>query len=162
MKVNTTRFGVLEIDDSSVIRMPRGPLGFDEQTDYCLIQHRPDTNFRWMQSIDEPGLAFVVVDASDFFENYEIEIPDAEAERIHLESAEDAIALLVVTIGDQGREITANLAAPIVLNSRELIGLQVVLQDNRFPVKHPLGTKIEKPDQPTTSDSEAAVAAKAA
>ncbi len=60
MKANTTRFGVLEVDDSSIIRMPKGPLGFEEQTQYILIQHREDTNFRWLQSLEEPSLAFVV------------------------------------------------------------------------------------------------------
>src|SRR3989339_1909025 len=129
MEVNTTRFGVLEIDESSIIRMPKGPIGFEKQKDYCLIQHRPDTNFRWLQSVDEPGLAFVVVDPSEFFTDYEIELSDTEAEKLRLKDADDAMVLVVVTINDRGQEISANLAAPVVVNSKELIGAQVVLQN---------------------------------
>jgi flagellar assembly factor FliW len=118
--------------------MSRGPLGFEDQTDYCLIQHRPDTSFRWLQSIDEPSLAFVVADPSEFFADYDIEVPDSETGILRLKNPDDALVLTIVTISDGGSRITANLAAPIVINSRELIGLQVILQDNRHSVEQPL------------------------
>jgi flagellar assembly factor FliW len=76
MRVETSRFGELEVDESSVINMPRGPIGFEDYTRFVLIEHRPDTEFRWMQSIDESTLAFVVVDPSKFFKDYEVEISD--------------------------------------------------------------------------------------
>ncbi len=148
MKITTTRFGVIEIDDSSVIRMLRGPIGFEDYKNYCLIQHRPDTSFRWLQSVDEPSLAFVVVDPSQLFEDYNIELSDADAEALHLKRAEDALVLTIVTIGEGGKEITVNLAAPIVINANELIAMQVVLQDGRYPVRQPLTTvREEKSDQ---------------
>jgi len=161
MKVATTRFGLLEIDDSSIVRMPKGPIGFEEYTDYCLIQHRPDTSFRWLQSIDEPSLAFVVADPSQFFVDYDIEIPDAETEMLHLQKADDALVLTIITIEDGGKDITANLAAPIVVNSKELIGMQVVLQDNRYSVKHPLVVnrdrgKAQQAEQDPTAAAKAA------
>jgi len=151
MNVKTSRFGTIEVDDSSIIKMRRGPLGFEEQTDYILLQHRPDTSFRWLQSLEEPSLAFVVVDPSDFFTDYDIEIPDSDAEALHLEKAEDAIVLSVVTLGANAQEVTANLAAPIVINSKELIGMQAVLQDNRYSVRHPL---VEKTDETTAEQAE--------
>jgi flagellar assembly factor FliW len=148
MKVNTTRFGVIDTDDSSVITLVKGPLGFEPQNRYCLIQHRPDTKFRWLQSLDDGSLAFVVVDPSEFFTNYEFEVSDTDAEKISLDSAEDALALAIVTIGKGGEEVTANLAAPILINAKNLAGTQVVLQDNSYSVKHPL---VEQP----VRDSEA-------
>ena len=145
MKVETTRFGVLEIDESSLVKMPSGPLGFEEQTTFCLIQHRPDTNFRWLQSVDEPSLAFVVVDPAEFFEDYAIEISDADSEKLELESEDEALVLVVLTMGAEGTQVTANLAAPIVVNSRTLVGLQVVLQGDRYGVKHTLAQQDKKP-----------------
>ncbi|MCX8052611.1 MAG: flagellar assembly protein FliW [Armatimonadetes bacterium] len=138
MKVATTRFGLLDIDDSSVVKMVKGPVGFEEYTRYCLIQHRPDTSFRWLQSVEEPSLAFVVADPSQFFTDYDIELSDADVESLRLEKAEDAMVLTIISISDGGKEITANLAAPIVINTKELIAMQVILQDNRYSVKHPL------------------------
>ncbi len=150
MKVETTRFGVLEIDDSSVVKMPSGPLGFEEQTTFCLIQHSPDTSFRWLQSVHEPSLAFVVVDPAEFFEDYAIEISDADSEKLELESEGEALVLVVLTVGAEGRQVTANLAAPIVVNSRTLVGLQVVLQDERYGVKHVLASQDKKPSAEST------------
>lgn len=152
MKVNTTRFGAIEIDDSSVITLVQGPIGFEDHNRYCIIQHRPDTKFRWLQSLEDPSLAFVVVDPSEFFANYEFEISDSEAQKLHLEGAEDAMALTIVTIDKATEEITTNLAAPILVNSRKLLGAQVVLQDNSYSVRQPL---VEQ----STKDSETRVCA---
>ncbi len=140
MKVETTRFGALEVDEQSTLQMADGPLGFEGQTQFCLIQHRPDTNFRWLQSMTDPGLAFVVVDPAEFFEGYDIEITDADAEKLALTDAKDALVLVILTIGENGESITANLAAPIVVNSKSLVGMQVVLQDERYCVRHALPT----------------------
>ena len=138
MKVDTTRFGVLEVDESSMLKMPKGLLGFENRTEFVLIQHRPDTAFRWLQSREDPDLAFVVVDPSDFYCDYAIEISDADAGALDLTSEKDALVMAIVTISNQGKEVTANLAAPIVMNSKELRGMQIILQDNRYGVKHPL------------------------
>lgn len=150
MKVETTRFGTLEIDDTSLIRMPRGPFGFEDYTDYIILQHRPDTSFRWLQSANEPSLAFVVVDPSQYFAGYEVEISDADAEALHLADEEDALVLSIVSFADGGKQINANLVAPLVINSKELIGMQVVLQDNRYGVKHALVEKAQQESNETT------------
>lgn len=138
MKIETTRFGALEIDDESIITMPKGPLGFEDNTKFVTIQHREDTAFRWLQSVEEPSLAFVVVDPSRFMDNYDIEISDMDVEKLQLESDKDAFILAIARISDGGKQIALNLAAPIVINSRNMTGMQIVLQDNRYAVKHPL------------------------
>ncbi|MGI6296770.1 MAG: flagellar assembly protein FliW [Armatimonadota bacterium] len=138
MKVETTRFGVVEIDEASLVSLPGGLLGFEDYRQYCLIQHRPTAKFKWLQSIEEPSLAFVVVDPSEHFEDYEIEIGDSDIQKIQLCCAEDAIVLVIVSIRDGGKSISANLAAPIVVNSKNLTAAQIVLQDERYETRHPL------------------------
>jgi flagellar assembly factor FliW len=143
MKVETSRFGAIEVEESSIIKMPRGLIGFEQYTSFVLVEHRPDTNFRWLQSTEESSLAFVVVDPSKFYADYEVEISDADAEKLNLKSASDTSVLVVATVSS-GEEITANLAAPVVINMKEMLGMQVILQDNRYPIKHPLVAIIEK------------------
>lgn len=136
MKVETTRFGVVEIDETSLVSLPDGLLGFEEYRQYCLIQHRPSASFRWLQSVEEPSLAFVVVDPSEHFQDYEIEIGDSDIHKIQLRGAEDAMVLVIVSIRDGGKSITANLAAPIIVNSKNLTAAQIVLQDERYETRH--------------------------
>ncbi|OFX16911.1 MAG: hypothetical protein A2Z18_01665 [Armatimonadetes bacterium RBG_16_58_9] len=150
MKVQTTRFGALEVDEGSTVNMASGPLGFEQLTRFCLIQHRSDTSFRWLQSMEDPSLAFVVVDPTEFFDDYEIEISDAYAEMLRLQSEEDALLFVVLTVGDHGKHITANLAAPIVLNSKNRIGMQVIIEDDRYAVRHELATPGAKRSRATT------------
>ncbi|MCL5105760.1 MAG: flagellar assembly protein FliW [Armatimonadetes bacterium] len=151
MKVETTRFGELEVEESSIIKMPKGPIGFESYTDFVVIEHRPDTEFRWLQSAEDPTLAFVVVDPSKFFTEYEIEISDSDVDKLHLTSEADATVLVIVTIAEAGKEITANLAAPVIINSKELIGTQIVVQDSRYSVKTPLVAYIDKPTEEKTT-----------
>ncbi len=146
MTVETTRFGVVEIDDNSQVQMTSGLLGFEDHARYCLIDHSPEANFRWLQSMEDPGLAFVVVNPYDYFADYTIEISDADAAKLGLTKEEDAIVMTIVTLDKDASRITANLAAPIVVNSKNLRAAQVVLQDERYPIRHPLfGTSVAEP-----------------
>ena len=138
MIVDTTRFGTMEVDENTLITMPSGPIGFEDYRQFCLIEPHAKANFRWLQSADEPGLAFVVVDPTEFFANYEIEIGDSDVERLRLENEEDALVFTILTIRNGGHDISANLAAPIVINSKNLIGAQVVLQSERYSTQSPL------------------------
>jgi flagellar assembly factor FliW len=144
MNVNTSRFGNMEVDENSVITMPKGLIGFEDCTKYVLIEHRADTDFRWLQSIDEPGLAVVVVDPSKFYKEYEVEISDADAEKLSLTCEADATVMVIVSICNGGKDITANMAAPVVINSQQLVGAQIILQDSRYPVRHPLVAFVEQ------------------
>src|SRR5438067_8456854 len=74
MEIESTRFGQLSVDDERVITLPRGLLGFPNHTRFALIQTGQENYFFWLQSIDEPNLAFVVTDPSIFFKDYDVPI----------------------------------------------------------------------------------------
>lgn len=142
MIVETARFGRIEVGDDSIIRMPRGMFGFEDETDYCLVQNKPDMVFKWLQSVTDPGLAFVVVDPSHFFDDYEFRLSSVEAESVGLTASEDAMVLTTVSIAGPS-EVTANLAGPVVINTKSLLGMQVALEDERYGTRHALGSKDE-------------------
>jgi flagellar assembly factor FliW len=139
MIIETARFGLIDVDGSTVINMPRGMFGFEDRTEYCLIQHQPGTTFRWLQSTSDPELAFVVVDPSHFFGSFDIKLTAIEAECLGLETSDDAMVLATVSLDAGTSEVTANLAGPIVINSKSLTGLQVALDDQRYGTRHRLG-----------------------
>ena len=84
MNIDTTRFGAIEIAEESIVRMPEGMLGFKSATRFVLLEDRPDTAFKWLQAVDDPALAFIVVNPMEFFPYYEIELSDEEAESLDL------------------------------------------------------------------------------
>ena len=135
MIVETARFGLIDVEQSSIISMPRGMFGFEDSTEYCLIQHGPDNAYMWMQSTADPGLAFVVVDPSQYFSDYAFMLSSVEAEYLDLNTPNDAMVLTTVNIEPGTLEVTANLAGPVVINSKSLLAMQVALDDERYGTK---------------------------
>lgn len=145
MKLETTRFGTLDITDEDIILFRRGILGFPDYTRYLLIPHRPDSPFFWLQSVDMPELAFVAITPSVCLADYVFDIPDDVQEELELSRPEQAETLLIVTIPrDNPKCITANLLGPVVINMEKRLGMQVVLDPNAYPVQYPLNPECRK------------------
>jgi flagellar assembly factor FliW len=136
MQIQTTRFGAVDIDEQSVLTMTHGLLGFEDITQYCLIPHAPDSPFRWLQAATMPELAFIVVNPFDFFPDYDVSLPEADARRIGVQ-APDQVAVLSVVTARNG-ELTANLIGPIVVNTVTQTAAQVVLTDSHYSTRHSL------------------------
>lgn len=134
MQVNTTRFGLVEIDEESVISISEGMIGFGDHKSFCLIEHRPESLFRWLQSTDDAALAFLVIEPGDFFLNYEFELSDWDVELLGLADAEEAVVVTTVTVDTAAGHLSTNLVAPIVINGRNRLGKQIVLDDGRYSV----------------------------
>ncbi len=141
MIVETTRFGTVEVNDQSVLDMPDGMIGIERCKRFVLLEERPGTAFKWLQSVDDPRIAFVVINPVDFFPDYDIDIPDDQAASLGLKNSSDAAMLTTVTIYPDAGKVTANLVGPIVMNTRTLRAAQVVLSDDRYCTGHVIGAK---------------------
>lgn len=97
-----------------------------------------DSPFSVLQSLDDDALCFVVVPPDAFFPDYAPELEDGDAERLGLTEADDAIVLLVVSLGARAEEATANLLGPVVVNRHTLAAAQVVLRGRDLPARQPL------------------------
>src|SRR5438309_4517294 len=113
--VESSRFGRLRVDATRVITFPRGLLGFPTLTQFALIQAAQENYFFWLQSVEEPTLAFVVTDPSTFFKGYEV--PMKEETRNELELNDDAMAQVFVICNKVNGWLTANLLGPILVNA---------------------------------------------
>ena len=90
-----------------------------------------------LSSLDEEGLEFVVAPPGVFFPDYSPVIDDASVQRLGLTGEQDALVLVVLTLGATAREATANLLAPLVINQRDGIAAQVVVEGT-YPLRAPL------------------------
>lgn len=138
MHVRTTRFGTVEIAEDRVITFPKGLLGFSDQHRFCLLEPAEDSAFFWLQSLDEPGLAFVVTDPSFFVPDYSVPIRQEQMGELGLARLEDAQVFVIVNKVDQ--TLTGNLQGPLVINTVTRSGEQLVLAEKRWQMRHPLVT----------------------
>ncbi len=138
MQVRTTRFGTVEIAEDRVICFPKGLLGFSGFRKCCLLEPAEDSAFFWLQSLDDPSLAFVVTDPSFFVPDYSVPIRSEQMGDLGLSRLEDAQVFVIVNKVDQ--TLTANLQGPLVINTLNRQGEQFVLAEKRWTTRHPLIT----------------------
>lgn len=137
VRVETTRFGEMEVSEEEIIEMVEPILGFPWAKRFVIKEHRPGIPFKWFQCIDDGSLAFVIVDPRVFKEDYKAEISFEEAERLGITGPGDAVVYVLVTIPhDSPRDITINLRAPIVINLKTRKAKQVILDDDMYPIKY--------------------------
>jgi len=136
MAIKTTRFGEVEIDDT-VITFPNGLPGFEEYSKYKLFHNKEagESPFLfWLQSLEDPDLAFHVIDPFAFGFNYEFKLTDEEAVLIDAGKIEDLAILLMVSkvkMEDAGEKenIKAHVTNPIVINLSSRLGMQKTLRN---------------------------------
>lgn len=136
MEVQTTRFGVIEIAEDRVITIPKGLLGFSQFTRYCLLEPGVDSAFFWLQSVEEPSLAFVITDPSLFVKDYNVAIRPEQMGELSLERLEDAQVFVIVNKVNDA--LTGNLQGPVVINTLNRTGEQMVLAEKKWTTRHPL------------------------
>ncbi len=115
----------LTIKSENVIELPSGLLGFERIKKYVLLSTPQEAPFLWLQMLDDPNLAFVVVSPCAVVADYQPEISDEDCDYLGLQSPQDAIVFNIVTTRPDGKA-TVNLKGPIVINRFTLTGKQVV------------------------------------
>ena len=141
MRASTDRFGDIDVDDERVLTFPDGLPGFPEASRFVLIDIQDNGVFFWLQSLDDPALAFMAGVPWPFFPDYEPELPEDDQSSLALDDAADALVLCLITIHDpeeaeaEQPAVTANLLGPVVVNQRTRVGRQVVLADSKYPVR---------------------------
>jgi flagellar assembly factor FliW len=136
VEVQSSRFGTLTVSTDRIITFPRGLLGYPMLTQYALIQAGEENYFFWLQSTEEPTLAFVVTDPNIFCKGYEVPIKDET--RQELELTDDALAQVFVICNKVNGWLTGNMLGPVVVNAANRTALQVVLTEKKWTTRQQL------------------------
>ena len=144
MLVKTKRFGELNINEQDIITMFGGLPGFEEDVRYILLDHDDKSPYKWLQSVDHPELAFVVIEPFIFFADYQFELSQNDIRELEVSKPEDVAVLVILVIPEDPRKMTANIKAPLVINKTKMKGKQVVLNNEAYPVKMFLFPQEEK------------------
>lgn len=134
-----TSRGNIEVDRAEVIHFPEGLIGFEEYTDFVILDITDCAPFKSMLSVREGGPDFVVIEPMLVFDDYaplvaELPLDSPESDI----SPDDVVLLSIVTLSDRPEQVTVNLRGPILLNLRTRSARQVVIPDDRCRTKVPL------------------------
>ncbi len=135
MKIRTTRFGTLDVDDDSLITFSRGLFGFEEVDRYVLLDHREGSPFKWLQAAGRPELAFVLIEPSVFSPDYAFELPREDLDVLGCFGEMSPTVFVIVGIPEDPAEMTANLKGPVLIHFETGRGRQILLEDERYPAR---------------------------
>ena len=139
MLVKTKYFGEINLSEDKIITMERGMFGFEEYKKYTILydsekEGRP--NVSWLQSVEEPGLAFPVINPLVVKEDYNPVVEDELLKGLGEITEENIVILLLLTVPQDATHMTANLKAPIIINADTRKGAQVVVENEEYEIKY--------------------------
>ena len=122
--VATTRFGALEVDAERVIDFPDGVIGFPGLKRYILIDHK-DTSLKWLQSLDDPDIAFIVAEPAFIAPDFSLNVDFAIKKYLGVREDDDLVILLIIRV--ENGQVKANVRGPLIFNAAAMRAVQVVL-----------------------------------
>jgi flagellar assembly factor FliW len=128
MKISTTRFGKLTIEEADVLTFVDGLIGMEDCRRWVLLADAQNFALGWLQSLDRPELALGVVSPRRFVPEYRVRVARREIQSLGLASPNDAQVLAIVS--HTGGNLALNLKAPLVIHVNERLGRQIVARDD--------------------------------
>jgi flagellar assembly factor FliW len=147
----SSRFGELSVPASSIIEFPSGLVGFPRRMNFVMLDYTAP--FSWLHSIEDPSLAFVVVDGFEFGRQFNFKPPIGDKE-IDLKEDDEFAILVIVTVRPDPKLTTANLKAPVFVNVRTRKGIQVIYDNPTLSTRYLLWGNIEGQDQKGPDEGE--------
>jgi len=142
MKITTTRFGSLAVDDTDVLTFVDGLIGMEECRRWVLLADAQNSALGWLQSLDRPEVALAVASPRRFVPGYQVRVARRDIQPLGLANPNDAQILTIIS--NAGGSLALNLKAPLVIHLAERLGRQIVARDDHA-VQHRLeGTALRK------------------
>lgn len=142
MIIKTLRFGEVDIEESRIFDFVMPIIGFDELHKFVIIDPSKDTLFKWLQSVEEPSLAFPIISVASLDYDYSIDLTDGVIKSLDINNPESLLVMNITSIPqDNPRGTTINLLAPLIFNLDNQTAGQVVLSGSGYDISHPMFKK---------------------
>lgn len=138
MKANTRLFGEIDIQDDKIIKLKEGIIGFPDLQHFTLIHDEEKEgkgSIKWLQSMDDPSFALPVINPLDVKPDYQLIVNEEGLEPLGKITEENAFILVTITVPQKIEEMSVNLKAPFVINTDNLQGAQMIVEDD-YPIKY--------------------------
>jgi flagellar assembly factor FliW len=139
----TRYFETLDYTEDSVIRLPNGLPGFEQEREFILIDRPLNRPLVFIQSLRTASLCFVALPILSIDAGYRLSISGEDLEVLGLDPSRqphignDVACLAIVAIGEN-RLLTANLLSPVVINLRTCVAVQAIQASCNYSHRHPL------------------------
>ncbi|MEL1136143.1 flagellar assembly protein FliW [Desulfitobacterium sp. THU1] len=146
MKIDTTRFGTLEVSEKQIIHFPEGIPGFLNEKAFVHLPHEPESPFSFLQSTMEANLSFLLVNPFAFIQDYEFSLEEKVTEELGVSEENPPQVFVIATVRENIKDMSVNLLAPIVVNESKGIARQVILDKPEYAIRHRLFADAASPE----------------
>ncbi|NRY60076.1 flagellar assembly protein FliW [Clostridium beijerinckii] len=138
MKFISKSHGEIEYENHNIIIFKKGIPGFNELKKFILLDLQEYEPFKLLQSLENDEIALIVTSPYEFFKDYEFRLSEETIKNLKIDSPEQVDIITTVTLNSDVNKITTNLQGPIVINTSNNLGEQIILDDSKYKVKSPL------------------------
>ncbi|MEE9542190.1 MAG: flagellar assembly protein FliW [Thermodesulfobacteriota bacterium] len=150
IKIETTRFGTVEVPGDKVIKFQEGIPGFEGLKSYVLLDHDSEGLFKWMQSVDDPDIAFLLTLPDVFIPGFALPKKGVQTASIGLKESEEPVLMVMVCVPvGEADFITLNLKGPIVFNDNNMSAMQCIVDNDDFPCDYKVSISRESAEAST-------------
>lgn len=143
MKLNTKYHGIKEYKEEDIITFKKGLPGFEDLKKYILFPTEENELFNILHSIENEELGLIVISPFEIIKDYEFKLSDEKLKELKIILPEEVLVLNTVTLSSKIENITTNLKAPIIINIKERLGEQIILDNEKYKIKHPLWREVK-------------------
>lgn len=138
MVLTSKIYGEIEYEEKDIIKFKKGILGLEHLDTYVLLKLKEYEPFQLLQSIEDEKIGFILCYPFDFYKDYEFDLNKDLLERLEIQKEEEVMIFNTVTLNSDPEKITTNLKAPIIINISNNLGEQIILDKEKYKIKHPL------------------------
>lgn len=131
-----TAIGELELGNDDIFIFPHGIPGFENLTKWA-IRDSGETGLNWLLSLERAEIAFVIWQVQDYIEDYNVQ-------GFSLTDQHKVYSILTMRNQGDNLKVTANLLAPVIIDTQAKRGIQYVMTDTEYSARTPLYTREEK------------------
>lgn len=122
---------------SCVVTIGQAMPGFPDVSELAIVPVDEYGMFVWLSAPEHTEVAFLAVNPFLFFHEYDVYLTDADELLLGVEPGDELIVFCLVTVERETAQATANLLAPLVVNTTRERALQVILEGDH-PLRAPL------------------------
>jgi flagellar assembly factor FliW len=134
---NTSRFGEVQYNESDIITFVRAILGFEDLLRFIIVSRPESEPFKWLQSLEDPSISFVVVEPKLILDNYIVELSQHDIKQLHgnQQLSDYKIYVILTVPKGQPEKISVNLQGPLIVNTKNLKAIQMVLNNPEYAIR---------------------------
>ncbi len=141
MNISTQKLGNVLINKENILTFKEGLFGFENLTEYVIINIEECRPFEWLVSVENPEITFPVINPMPFFTDYQPMQQVEDLSALEIKDPKCVETFCIVTLGGKPENVTVNLKGPILINTQNKLAKQFVLLEDYYSLNHPLVRK---------------------